>query len=124
IIAFLGAVVLQRFGAEFAVAYLVGYGILREMGAVMTGIIMSGRTGAAFAAQIGSMKVTEEVDALKTLGISPIDFLVMPRVLALVIMMPLLTVFADVVGILGGFLVAVLMLDVPTNQFFSNINSV
>lgn len=124
IIAFLGAVVLERFGAEFAVAYLVGYGVLREMGAVMTGIIMSGRTGAAFAAQIGSMKVTEEVDALKTLGISPVDFLVMPRVLALILMMPLLTIFADVVGILGGFLVAVLMLDVPTNQFFSNINFV
>lgn len=124
IIAFLGAVVLVRFGAEFAIAYLVGYGILREMGAVMTGIIMAGRTGAAFAAQIGSMKVSEELDALKTLGISPMDFLVLPRVISLVLMMPLLTVFADVVGIFGGYLVAVGMLDVPSTQFISNIDFV
>lgn len=122
IIAFLGAVVLQRFGAEFAIAYLVGYGILREMGAVMTGVIMAGRTGAAFAAQIGSMRVTEEVDALKTLGISEIDFLVLPRVVTLVIMMPLLTIYGDVVGIIGGYLVANGMMDVPSQQFFYNID--
>ena len=124
IIAFLGAVVLQRFGAEFAIAYLVGYGVLREMGAVMTGVIMSGRTGAAFAAQIGSMKVTEEIDALKTLGISEIDFLVLPRVITLVLMMPLLTVFADAIGVLGGFLVANGMMGVPAGQFFTNVDFV
>src|SRR5690606_5988210 len=73
IIAFLGAVVLRQFGAEFAVAYLVGYGMLREMGAIMTGVIMAGRTGSAFAAQLGSMKINEEIDALRTFGISPVD---------------------------------------------------
>ncbi len=124
IIAFLGAVILARFGAEFAIAYLVGYGILREMGAIMTGVIMAGRTGAAFAAQIGSMKVSEEIDALKTLGISEIDFLVLPRVITLVLMMPVLTIFADVIGIFGGYLVANLMMDVPPNQFFLNVDFV
>jgi phospholipid/cholesterol/gamma-HCH transport system permease protein len=122
IIAFLGAVVLRRFGAEFAIAYIVGYGILREMGAIMTGVIMAGRTGAAFAAQLGSMKVSEELDALKTLGISPTEFLVLPRVLALVIMMPVLTIFADLVGIFGGYLVSVNMMGVPSGQFFTGLD--
>lgn len=121
IIAFLGAVVLMRFGAEYYVSYLVGYGMLREMGAVMTGIIMAGRTGAAFAAQIGSMKVTEEIDALRTLGISPIDFIVLPRVLTLCLMMPFLTVYADIIGIFGGFLVAISMFDLPAEQFFQGM---
>jgi len=124
IIAFLGAVVLKRFGAEFAIAYLVGYGVLREMGAIMTGVIMAGRTGAAFAAQLGSMKVSEEIDALQTLGISPNEFLVLPRVVALVLMMPVLTVFADLVGIFGGYLVAVSMMGVPSNQFFTGLDFV
>jgi phospholipid/cholesterol/gamma-HCH transport system permease protein len=124
IIAFLGAVVLKRFGAQFAIAYLVGYGILREMGAIMTGVIMAGRTGAAFAAQLGSMKVSEEIDALKTMGISPVEFLVLPRVVTLVLMMPLLTVFADIVGIFGGYLVAVIMMGVPSGQFFTGLDFV
>ena len=124
IIAFLGAVVLKRFGAEFAIAYLVGYGILREMGAIMTGVIMAGRTGAAFAAQIGSMKVSEEIDALKTLGIPPMDFIVLPRLLALVLMMPVLTIFADAVGLFGGYLVAVMMMGVPSGQFLTGLNFV
>ena len=124
IIAFLGAVVLRRFGAEFAIAYLVGYGVLREMGAIMTGVIMAGRTGAAFAAELGSMKVSEEIDALKTLGISPVEFLVLPRVVALVVMMPVLTIFADLIGIFGGFLVAVLLMGVPHSQFLSGMDFV
>lgn len=124
IIAFVGSVVLRQFGAEFAIAYLIGDGMFREMGAVMTGIIMAGRTGAAFAAQIGSMKVNEEVDALKTYGISPIDFLVLPRILATGIMMPLLTVFANVVGVMGGFLVARFLMEVPTPMFFRELNRV
>jgi phospholipid/cholesterol/gamma-HCH transport system permease protein len=124
IIAFLGAVVLRRFGAQFAIAYLVGYGILREMGAIMTGVIMAGRTGAAFAAQLGSMKVSEEIDALKTMGISPVEFLVLPRVVTLVLMMPILTVFADIVGIFGGYLVAVGMMGVPSGQFFTGLDFV
>jgi len=124
IIAFLGAVVLMRFGAEFAVAYLVGYGMLREMGAVMTGVIMAGRTGAAFAAQLGSMKVNEELDALSTFGISPMDFLVVPRIIALTIMMPLLVIYANVVGIFSGYLVADGLMGVPPSIFFSEMTFV
>ena len=123
IIAFLGAVVLQRFGAGYYVSYLVGYGMLREMGALMTGIIMAGRTGAAFAAEIGSMKVTEELDAYATLGISPVDHLVLPRVLGLFAMMPLLVVYADVIGILGGMGVAMALLDLSVTQFMSGLLS-
>jgi phospholipid/cholesterol/gamma-HCH transport system permease protein len=89
------------------VSYLVGFGMLREMGALMTGIIMAGRTGAAFAAELGSMKITEEIDAYTTLGISPIDHLVLPRMLGLFVMMPLLVIYANFVGIAGGMLVAV-----------------
>jgi len=124
IIAFLGAVVLLKFRAEFAVAYLVGYGMLREMGAIMTGVIMAGRTGSAFAAEIGSMKVNEELDAMKTMGIRPMDYIVMPRSLALVLMMPLLTLYADLIGIFGGYMVSVWMLDIPSAQFFHNMNAV
>ncbi len=102
ILAFMGAVQLSRFGAQIYVANLVGIGMVRDMGAMMTAIIMSGRTGAAFAAQLGTMKVTQEIDALNTMGISPMEFLVLPRVLALVLMMPLLCAYADIVGILGG----------------------
>ena len=98
----MGAVQLAQFGAAIYVADLVGIGMVREMGAMMTAIIMSGRTGAAFAAKLGTMKVTQEIDALTTMGISPLEFLVLPRVLALVLMMPLLCLYADFVGILGG----------------------
>ncbi|MGO9061596.1 MAG: MlaE family ABC transporter permease [Candidatus Binataceae bacterium] len=102
ILAFMGAVQLSKFGASIYVANLVGIGMVRDMGAMMTAIIMSGRTGAAFAAQLGTMKVTQEIDALVTMGISPMEFLVLPRVIALVLMMPLLAAYADLVGILGG----------------------
>lgn len=121
IIAFLGVVVLQKFGAGYYVSYLVGYGMLREMGALMTGIIIAGRTGAAFAAEIGSMKVTEELDAYETLGISPVDHLVLPRVLGLFVMMPLLAIYADLVGILGGMGVAMALLDLTYTQFMSGL---
>ena len=107
ILAFVGGYQLAGFGAEIFVADLVGIAMVREMGVVMTGIIMSGRTGAAFAAHIGSMKANEEIDALRTFGLNPFDFLVLPRLLALVLMMPLLTVYANLVGILGGMLVGV-----------------
>lgn len=117
IIAFLGAVVLRRFGADYFVSYLVGYGMLREMASLMTGIIMAGRTGAAFAAELGSMKITEEIDALRTLGISPVDHLVLPRVLGLLVTMPLLTIYAAFVGILGGMLVSITVLDLSVIQF-------
>ncbi len=110
ILAFVGAVQLSTFGAQIYVADLVGIAMVRVMGAIMTGIIMAGRTGASYAAQLGTMQVNEEIDALKTLGVSPIEFLVLPRMLALAIMMPFLCVYADVMGILGGMLVGVVML--------------
>lgn len=105
ILAFVGSLQLRQFGADVFIANLVGISMVREMGALMTGIIMAGRTGAAYAAQLGTMKVTEEVDALVTFGIPPIDFLVLPRMLALCLMMPLLCLYADILGILGGALV-------------------
>ncbi len=105
ILAFVGNVQLTSFGANIFVADLVGIAMVREMGVVMTAIIMSGRTGAAFAAHIGSMKANEEIDALSTFGFNPFDFLVLPRLLALVLMMPLLTIYANIIGILGGMLV-------------------
>jgi phospholipid/cholesterol/gamma-HCH transport system permease protein len=117
ILAFMGAVQLQQFGASIYVADLVGIGMLREMGAMMTAIIMSGRTGAAFAAQIGTMKVTQEVDALTTMGISPFQFLLLPRVIALVLMMPLLCLYSDLMGILGGAFVGVGMLDLSFTNY-------
>jgi phospholipid/cholesterol/gamma-HCH transport system permease protein len=117
ILAFMGAVQLSQFGASIYVADLVGIGMVREMGAMMTAIIMSGRTGAAFAAKLGTMKVTQEIDALTTMGISPLEFLVLPRTLALVLMMPLLCLFADFVGILGGMFVGVGMLDLSAGSY-------
>ncbi len=117
ILAFMGAVQLQRLGASIYVADLVGIGMVREMGAMMTAIIMSGRTGAAFAAKLGTMKVTQEIDSLTTMGISPMEFLVLPRVLALVLMMPMLCLFADLVGILGGLMVGVAMLDLSPGAY-------
>ncbi len=117
ILAFMGAVQLSQFGAAIYVADLVGIGMVREMGAMMTAIIMSGRTGAAFAAKLGTMKVTEEIDALTTMGVSPLEFLVLPRVLGLVLMMPLLCLYADFVGILGGLFVGVTMLGLSPGAY-------
>lgn len=119
IVAYMGAVQLAQFGAQIYIADLVAIGMVREMGALMTGIIMAGRTGAAFAAQLGTMQVNEEIDAFRTLGISPMDFLVLPRLLALVMMVPLLTVFADILGIFGGMLVGVGMFDIPMTQYLN-----
>ncbi len=121
IFAFVGAIQLQLFGAQIYVADLVGIAMVRAMGAIMTGIIMAGRTGASFAAQIGTMQVNEEIDALKTAGIPPIDFLVIPRVLALMIMMPLLTLYADLMGIIGGLIVAVTGLNLSPAEFYTEI---
>ena len=119
ILAFVGSVQLKLFGAQIYVANLVAIGMTREMGAMMAAIIMAGRTGASFAAQLGTMQVNEEIDALKTLGVDPIDFLVLPRMLALIMMMPLLCVYADVLGILGGFVVGVGMLDIGPVQYWN-----
>jgi phospholipid/cholesterol/gamma-HCH transport system permease protein len=117
ILAFVGAVQLALFGAQIYIANLVGIAMAREMGAIMTAIIMAGRTGAAFAAQIGTMQVNEEVDALTTMGISPMEFLVLPRMLALILMMPLLCLYSDLVGILGGFVVGTGMFDISFTQY-------
>jgi phospholipid/cholesterol/gamma-HCH transport system permease protein len=112
ILAFMGAVQLLQFGGQIYVADLVAIGVTRDMGAIMTAIIMAGRTGAAFAAALGTMKVTQEIDALATMGISPLEFLVLPRVLALVLMMPLLCLYSDFVAILGGTTIGVAMLGI------------
>lgn len=119
ILAFVGAVQLQLFGAEIYIANLVGLGMTREMGAMMAAIIMAGRTGAAFSAQLGTMQVNEEVDALQTMGIDPVDFLVLPRLSALLLMMPLLALWADLLGIGGGFLIAGLTLDISIVEYYN-----
>jgi phospholipid/cholesterol/gamma-HCH transport system permease protein len=119
ILAFVGAIELKMFGAQIYVADVVGIGMVRILGAVMTGIIMAGRTGAAFAAQIGTMQVNEEIDALQTLGISPMEFLLLPRMIALIVMMPLLCLYADLMGILGGIVIGTGMLDLSLTQYLN-----
>lgn len=123
ILAFVGAVQLEKFGADIFIANLVGLGMVRDMGAMMTAIIMAGRTGAAYAAELGTMTVNEEIDAFRTMGISPIDFLVVPRILALVLMMPLLTLYSDLMGVLGGALVGVTLFDIGTYEYFRQTRS-
>ncbi len=118
IFAFVGAIQLQQFGAQIYVANLVGIAMVRDMGAMMTGIIMAGRTGAAFAAQLGTMKVTQEIDAFTTMGFSPLEFLVLPRMVALILMMPLLTLYSDLMGILGGAAVGLGMLDLSWTTYY------
>jgi len=125
IFAFVGVMQLQHFGAGIYTADLVAIAMIREMAPIMTAIIMAGRTGAAYAAEIGTMRVNEEVDALTTLGLHPIDFLVMPRVIALVAMMPMLTLYGGLMGILGGTVVGLAMLDVRLVQYTTQtVNSV
>jgi phospholipid/cholesterol/gamma-HCH transport system permease protein len=117
IFAFVGVMQLEAFGAGIYTADLVAVAMVREMAPIMTGIMMAGRTGAGYAAHLGTMKVNEEIDALTTLGINPIDFLVLPRVIALVIMMPLLTLYGSLMGILGGMVVGLSMLDASLVQY-------
>ena len=117
ILSFVGAVQLQMFGAQIYVANLVGLGMVLEMGALMSGVIVAGRIGAAYAAQLGTMQVNEEIDALRTIGISPVGFLVLPRMLALMLMLPLLCIYADIMGILGGSVIGVTMLDLSLVEY-------
>lgn len=117
ILAFMGAIQLQQFGAQIYIADLVALGQTREIAPMMTAIVMAGRTGAAYAAQLGTMQVNEEIDALKTFGFSPMDFLVLPRMLALALMFPLLVLYADALGIFGGYLIGVGVLDLSTTQY-------
>jgi phospholipid/cholesterol/gamma-HCH transport system permease protein len=117
ILAFGGALQLRQLGVQIFVADVVGVAVAQEVGALMTAILLAGRTGAAFAAQLGSMQVKEEIDALTTAGISPVQFLVLPRVLALVLMTPVLTVYADLFGMVGGGLVAITVLDLSATAY-------
>ena len=118
IVAYMGAVQLAQFGAQIYIANLVGLGMTREMGALMTGIIMAGRTGAAYAAQLGTMQVNEEIDAFRTMGFNPIDFLVMPRMLALVLVMPFMVLYADIVGITAGMFVSVTAFEISAFEYY------
>lgn len=123
IVAFVGVIQLKKFGADVYVADLVGVAMTRELAAVMLGVIMSGRTGAAFAAQIGSMRVNDEVDSLICFGISTMQFLVLPRIFALILMMPLLCVCADLISIIGGLVVSVGIADVTIPQYINQISA-
>lgn len=118
IMAFVGNMQLKIFGAQIYVAALVAIATVRIMGAIMTGIIMAGRTGAAYAAEIGSMRVNQEIDALKTMGVSPTEFLVLPRVLALTITMPILTIISDIVAIAGDMFVAMTIMNVSMMEYW------
>lgn len=116
-----GAVQLEKFGAEILVSDLVGIAVLRELGILLTAVILAGRSGSAFTAQIGSMVLNEEVDALRTMGLDPVEVLVLPRVLALLITLPLLTFYADILGLLGGWLMALVSLDIDFLQFTTRL---
>jgi len=117
VVAYQGADQLKQYGANIFVADLVGLSMLREFGPLMTAIIIAGRSGSAYAAQIGTMSVTQEVDAMRTIGIAPLEMLVLPKLIALVIALPLLTVFADVTGVLGGMFMARAQLGVGFGEF-------
>lgn len=123
ILAFIGSLQLSMFGAQIYVANLVGIAMVREMGAMMAAIIMAGRTGASFSAQLGTMQVNQEIDAFRTLGIPPVEFLVLPRIIALTLMMPLLCIYADLVGIAGGLLVGVTLFDISFFQYLEQTRS-
>jgi phospholipid/cholesterol/gamma-HCH transport system permease protein len=124
IMAYQAAVQLRQFGADIYVADLVGLSVVREMGPMMAAIIIAGRTGAAFAATLANMKANEEIDALETLGISPVEFLVLPRLLALAVMMPLLALYANGLGILGGMTVASGVLEIPPAAYWIETQSI
>lgn len=122
VVAFLGATILKDFGATVYTVELIGYSFLREFGVLLTAILIAGRSGSAFTAQIGSMKSREEVDAIRTLGLDPVEVLVMPRLLALLIAMPLLTVLAMLAGIVGGGVVAALSMDISPTLFVTRLH--
>jgi phospholipid/cholesterol/gamma-HCH transport system permease protein len=120
ILSFVGSIQLKMFGAQIFVADIVAIGMVRVLSAVMAGIIVSGRIGASFAAELGMMQANDEIDALKTLGVSPVEFLVVPRVLALILMMPLLTIYADLMGLVGGFLISISVLHLNPIEYINN----
>ncbi len=122
VVAYQGADQLRQYGANIFVADLVGLSMLREFAPLITAIIIAGRSGSAYAAQIGTMAVTEEIDAMRTIGIAPLELLVLPKVIALVIALPLLTVFADVLGVFGGMIMAHTLLGVGFGEFFDRLS--
>ncbi|MEO0422290.1 MAG: MlaE family lipid ABC transporter permease subunit [Pseudomonadota bacterium] len=124
VIAYQGGIVLAQYGGSIFIADMVGAAILRELSPLITAIIVAGRTGSAYTAQIGTMQVTEEVDALRSMGISPIDLLVLPKVIALVVALPLLTMFGDIMGLLGGAIMANALLDISLNSFVDRLSQV
>ncbi len=121
VIAYMGAVQLQRFGAAIFTVNLVGVGVLRELGILVTAILIAGRSGSAFTAQIGTMKVNQEVDAMQTIGLDPIQVLVLPRILALLIALPLLTFYADMMGLAGGAVISYVVLDISLTSFVQQL---
>lgn len=124
IMAYQGAVQLRQFGADIYVADMVGLSVVREMGPMMAAIVLAGRTGAAFAATLGNMKANEEIDALETLGVSPVDFLVMPRLAALLLMMPLLALYSNCLGIFGGLVISAGILDIPSSLYWAETKTI
>ena len=124
-LAYTGAIVVRQYGGDIWIADMVSLAVLREMGPIMAAIVLAGRTGAAFAATLANMKANEEIDALSTLGVSPIDFLVMPRIVALFFMMPFLALYSDALGIAGGMMIAYLPpLNIPPNLFWSEMQTI
>ncbi|MCW5770647.1 MAG: ABC transporter permease [Rhodospirillaceae bacterium] len=122
VVAFMGAVQLKKFGAEIFTVNLVGVAVLRELGVLITAILIAGRSGSAFTAQIGTMKVNQEIDAMQTIGLNPVEVLVLPRVLAMMISLPLLTFYADVMGLAGGALMATVSLDISLDAFLRQLH--
>jgi phospholipid/cholesterol/gamma-HCH transport system permease protein len=122
VVAFIGAVQLKKFGAEIYTVDLVGVAVLRELGVLITAILIAGRSGSAFTAQIGTMKVNQEIDAMQTIGLNPIEVLVLPRILAMMITLPLLTFYADIMGIAGGALMAMVSLDISLTSFVRTLH--
>ncbi len=122
-LAYTGAIVLRQYGGDIYIADLIGLSMVRETGAVMTAVVLAGRTGAAFAATLGNMKANEEIDALETLGIAPVQFLVLPRVLALAVMTPLLAVYSNALGMIGGMAVALGILRIQPSAYWAEMQS-
>jgi phospholipid/cholesterol/gamma-HCH transport system permease protein len=121
VIAYQGGVQLRQYGASLFIADLVSLSMVRELAPLITAIIVAGRTGSAYTAQIGTMKVTEEVDALRSLGMSPMDLLVLPKLMALVVALPLLTLFADIMGVLGGMVMSGAQLEIAYSTFIDRV---
>ncbi len=124
-LAYTGSIVVRQYGGDIWIADMVGLAVIREMGPMMAAIVLAGRTGAAYAATLGNMKANEEIDALSTLGVSPIDFLVMPRIVALFVMMPFLALYSDCLGLLGGMAIgAARPLNIPPNLYWSETQTI